>query len=72
MSGKVKKNDGRKAQASSTRFHEHNVGNVALQIIATFGSGERIDLFLEDWEIAKVGLSCHIALDMLCQERLDM
>ena len=25
-------------------------------------------LFLQDWELAKVALSCHMALDMLCQE----
>ena len=31
-------------------------------------SGEKISLFLEDWELARVALSCHIALDMLCQE----
>ena len=24
--------------------------------------------FLQDWELAKVALSCHVALDMLCQE----
>ena len=23
--------------------------------------------FLKDWELAKVALSCHMALDMLCQ-----
>ena len=27
-----------------------------------------ISRFLQDWEVAKVALSCHIALDMLCQE----
>ena len=27
-----------------------------------------MSLFLEDWELASVALSCHIALDMLCQE----
>ena len=26
------------------------------------------DLFLEDRELAKVALSCHVALDLLCQE----
>ena len=31
-------------------------------------SGEKISLFLEDWELARVALSCHIALVMLCQE----
>ena len=27
-----------------------------------------LSLFLNDWELAKVALSCHMALDMLCQE----
>ena len=30
--------------------------------------GEKISLFLEDWELARVALSCHMALDLLCQE----
>ena len=27
-----------------------------------------LSLFLKDWELAKVALSCRMALDMLCQE----
>ena len=27
---------------------------------------------LQDWEVAKVALSCHVALDMLCQELHDV
>ena len=27
-----------------------------------------LSLFLKDWELARVALSCHMALDMLCQE----
>ena len=30
--------------------------------------GDKISLFLQDWELAKVALSCHMALDMVCQE----
>ena len=32
------------------------------------GSGDAIAHFLQDWEVAKVALSCQKALDMLCQE----
>ena len=32
------------------------------------GPGDKISLFLQDRELAKVALSCHVALDMLCQE----
>ena len=31
-------------------------------------SGEKVSFFLEDWELARVALSCHVALDMLWQE----
>ena len=34
------------------------------------GPVTRISLFMQDWELAKVALSCHMALDMLCQEIL--
>ena len=42
--------------------------NDALFVIGLHGSGDTIALFLQDWEVAKVALSCHVALDMLCQE----
>ena len=36
--------------------------------LGCMGPGDNISLFLKDWELAKVALSCHMALDMLCQE----
>ena len=53
---------------SSSSSSENNVGNDASFVIGLHGSGDTIALFLQDWEVAKVALSCHIALDMLCQE----
>ena len=47
---------------------ENNVGNDALFVIGLHGSDDTIALFLRDWEVAKVALSCHISLDMLRQE----
>ena len=47
---------------------ENNVGNGSLFVIGLHRSGDAIALFLQDWEVAKVALSCRIALDMLCQE----
>ena len=47
---------------------QHNVENLALNVMGQDQSGEKMSLFLEDWELARVALSCHIALDMLCQE----
>ena len=45
-----------------------NVSNEALYVIELHGAGDKISLFLQDWEAAQVALSCHVALDMLCQE----
>ena len=53
---------------SSSSSSENNVGNGALFVIGLHGSGATIDHFLQDWEVAKVALSCLVALDMLCQE----
>ena len=30
-------------------------------------AGVTVSLVLEDWELARVALSCHMALDSLCQ-----
>ena len=54
--------------ASSTASREGNVCNDALHVTGLTGPGDKISLFLQDWELAKVALSCHMALDMLCQE----
>ena len=51
---------------SSSSLSENNVGNDALCVIGLHGSGDKISLFLQDWAVA--ALSCHIALDLLCQE----
>ena len=48
------------------------MGNGALFVIGLHGSGDVMAHFLRDWEVAKVALSCHIALDMLCQELHDV
>ena len=56
------------SSASSSDSSEDNVGNDALYVSGLRGLGDKISLFLEDWEMAKVALSCNIALDMLCQE----
>ena len=53
---------------SSSDSREGNVGNDALHVSGLYGLGHKISLFLKDWELAKVALSCQIALDMLCQE----
>ena len=56
------------SSASSSSSCEDNVGNGALCVIGLRGSGDTIALFVQDWEVAKVALSCHIALDVVCEE----
>ena len=60
------------SSVSSSSSDENKVGNGALFVIGLHRSGDAIALFLQDWEVAKVGLSCHMALDMLCQELHDV
>ena len=47
---------------------ENKVFHGALHVIGLYGPGAKISIFLEDSELARVALSCHITLDMLCQE----
>ena len=49
-----------------------NVSNEALYVIGLHGSSDKISRYLQDWEVAKVALSCHIALDMLYQESYEV
>ena len=53
---------------SSSGSREGNVCNDALHVIGLYGPGDKVTLFLQDWELAEVALSCHMALDMPCQE----
>ena len=53
---------------SSTEQCEHHVESLAPDVMGQDQSGEKMSLFLEDWELGRVALSCHIAVDMLCQE----
>ena len=52
----------------SDGYQAGNVNNEALHVIGLHGSGDKISLFLflQDWELAKVALGCHMALDILC------
>ena len=53
---------------SSSAFREGNVCNDALHVIKVYGRGDKVSLFLKDWELARVASSCHVALRMLRQE----
>ena len=53
---------------SSSGSRESNVCNEALHVIGLYGPGDKIFLFLKDWELPKITLNYHVDLDMLCQE----
>ena len=40
------------------------VSNETLYVIGLHGSGDKFSRYLQDLEVAKVAVSCHIALDM--------
>ena len=49
---------------SSLVSYEHNVGNLALEVVGQNWSSEVISLCLEDWEVGRVALSCHLSVDL--------
>ena len=51
--------------------YEHNNECRALEVIGQDWSSEVVAFFLEGWELALVGLSYHMAWDLLCQEVKD-
>ena len=52
-------------------FSEHNVGGMAIEVIGQDRSSNVVALFLKDWELGRVALSCHMTMDYLCQEMVD-
>ena len=57
--------------ATSLEYYEHNVGNLAIEVVGQSWSREVISLFLENWEVGRVTLSCRLSMDLLCQEMKD-
>ena len=55
---------------SSCEDYEHNVDDLALEVVGQNGSGGVVSLFLEDWEIGRVAQS-RMAMDLRCQEMRD-
>ena len=50
---------------------EHNNEFRAIEVIGQDWSSEVVALFLEDWELGRAALSCHMAMDLLCQQMRD-
>ena len=61
--------------ASETSFgregYEHNSECRAIEVIGQGRSSEVVAIFLEDWELGRVALRCHMTMDLLCQEMRD-
>ena len=61
----------RSGDASFVEYYEHNVDNLAIEVVGQHWTSEVVSLFLEDWEIGRVASSCHLSRDLLCQEMRD-
>ena len=51
--------------------YRHNNECRAIEVIGQDWSCKVVALFLEDLELGRVALSCHMAMDPLCQEMRD-
>ena len=46
---------------------KHSVLNVVLEVVGQ-SSPDMVEGFFEDEELARIALSCHHSMDLLCQE----
>ena len=53
---------------SSDEEEEHNAWNLFLDVVAQYSPGMRVESFLEDKELARTVLSCHLSMDLFCKE----
>ena len=53
-------------------YCEHNVDDLAIEVVGQNWTSEVSSLFLEDWEVGRVASSCHLSMDLLCQEMRDV
>ena len=56
---------------SGFEVYEHNSECRALEVIGQEWSSEVVAFLPKDWELERVALSCHMAMDLLCQEMRD-
>ena len=54
-----------------SEFYEHNVENMAVEVIGQDRSDKLVALFLKNWAVGMVALSCHMTMDLSCQEMRD-
>ena len=58
----------RGADTSSVECYELDVDDLAIEVVGQNRTSEVISPFLEDWEVGRVALCCHLSMNLLCQE----
>ena len=60
------------AESECTPRHEvYEHTNECVVLLKSLGRTGQASLFFEDWELGRVALCCHMAIDLLCQEMRD-
>ena len=57
---------------SPAEYYELDVDDLAIEVVGQNRTSEVISPFLEDWEVRRVASSCHLSMDLLCQEMRDV
>ena len=52
--------------SDSEEEEQHNTWNKLLELLTLPGSSPAIQRGVYDWELCRVALSCHFALDVIC------
>ena len=59
------------SETSCGEEYGHNNECRAIEVVGQDWSSEVVALFLQDWELDRDAFSCHMAMDLLCQEMRD-
>ena len=59
------------SETSCGEEYEHDNECQAVEVIRQDLSSDVVALFLEDWELGRVALSCRMNMNFFCQERRD-
>ena len=54
--------------SSSVDSVEHNVWNLMMELLFHVQIGGIFDIFVDEIDLARIALSCHFALDLLCDK----
>ena len=56
------------AASDSVDFVAHNIWNPMMELLFHVQIGGIFEIFVEEIDLARVALSCHFALDLLCDK----